>query len=845
MPSVKELTRSFAGGEITPEMYGRLDNVKFQTGLALCRNAIVLPHGPVTKRAGFGFANVAGHATYTPRLISFAFSASQTMVLEFGHLYIRFHTQGGTLLEANKNITNVSQANPGVVTSLAHGYANGDWVYISGVGGMTRLNGRYFKVANVTTNTFTLLDTTTSDNINTTTFAAYTSGGTTARVYQIASPYDFSVAGFSIFDLEYTQSNDVVTLTHPSYAPRELRRLGGTNWTLTQPVLGNALTLPGTPTVVATAGTGTASNKGFYYKITTISADGTEESLPTTNSSVANNDLTLPGAKNTVSWTTAGSGVTYRVYKAVNGSGRLYGFIAETSDLSFVDDNITPDYSKNPPAATLRLDTSGNYPACATYFEQRRMFAGTSSNPQTVYGTRSATESNLNTSLPSNAADALSFTIKAQQQNAIKHLVPMNDLLALTVGGVWKIGANNNQALAPATLSVRPQNYYGSNSVHPLVTGNSVLYVETNGRRVRDISFQWQAQVYAADDRSIIAPHLFQGYTITDAAYSRSPDQVAWFVRSDGVLLGMSYVPEHQVFGWHQHVTTGLFKSICVVTENNEDVLYAVVERTLNGATVRTIERMGTRFFTTQSDAFFIDCGASYIGAAGTFTMSGAPTVPIVMDAAHGLTTGQTKLVRFYDINGNALTGYDAEYVVTVVSSTIFTIPLSTATVMTGRVRVGVSTISGLDYLEGKAVMALSDGAVVQNLTVTNGAITLPSQAVKVNVGLPYTTDIQTLPMSIESAMAGGQGTTKSVDYAYLRVNRTGIVKVGPSSDRLTTIPPRTNENWDTPPRLRSEILDLLVNPDISQDAQLWVQSADPTPLTVSAITMKVMVGGG
>jgi len=773
MPSVKELTRSFAGGEITPEMYGRLDNVKFQTGLALCRNALVLPHGPVTKRSGFGFTNVAGSATYTPRIIPFAFNATQTMVLEFGHLYIRFHTQGGTLLEASKSITGATQANPGVVTSAAHGYANGDWVYIANVGGMTRLNFRYFKVANVTANTFTLQDTITGANINTATFSAYTSGGTVARVYQIASPYDFTTAGFSIFDLEYTQSNDVVTLTHPLFATRELRRLGATNWTLTQPTLGNALTQPGTPTVVATAGTGTASNKGFYYKVTTVSADGTEESLPTANSTVANNDLTLPGAKNTISWTTAGSGVTYRIYKAVNGAGRLYGYIAETSDLSFVDDNITPDYSKNPPAATIRLDTSGNYPACVTYFEQRRMFAGTSTNPQTVYGTRSATESNLNTSLPSNAADALAFTIKAQQQNAIKHLVPMNDLLALTVGGVWKIGTNNNQALAPTTLSIRPQNYYGANSVHPLVTGNSVLYVEANGRRVRDIAFQWQAQVYAADDRSIMAPHLFQGYTLGDAAYSRSPDQVAWFVRSDGVLLGMSYVPEHQVFGWHQHITDGKFKSVCVVTENNEDVLYAVVERTLRSTTVRTIERMSTRLFDAQADAFFIDCGSTVV--------FGSPN----------------------------------------------------------------TTVPYLDHLEGKNVVALADGAVVQGLTVTNGAVTLPTAASKVQIGLPFTADIQTLPMAIESMMAGGQGTTKSVDYAYLRVNRTGIVKVGPSSDRLTTIPPRTNENWDTPPRLRSEILDLLVNPDISQDAQLWVRSDDPTPLTVSAITMKVMVGGG
>lgn len=687
MPLVKELTRSFAGGEITPEMYGRLDNVKFQTGLALCRNAMVLPHGPVTKRSGFAFVNSAGNQALQVRLIPFAFSATQTMVLEFGHNYIRFHTQGATLV----------------------------------------------------------------------------SGGSP---YQISSPY----ASTDLFDLEYTQSSDVITITHKSYPVYELRRLSSTNWTLTAPTLGATPTVPSTPTGTATAGAGTAHNRNHYYKVTTITPDGLEESLASPYVMLSN-DLTLLGATNSVNWSTVTGAGTYRVYKAMNNPGRLYGYIGETSDLTFSDDNITADYSRNPPATTIRLDTAGNYPSAVGYYEQRRMFAGTANNPQTVYGTRTATESNLNASLPSNASDALSFTIKAQQQNAIRHLIPLNDLIALTVGGAWKIASNNNQALSPSTLSVRGQTFYGSNTVHPILTGSACLYVETNGRRVRDLSFNWQSQVYASDDRSIMAPHLFNGYTLVDAAYMRSPDQVAWFVRSDGVLLGMSYVPEHQVFGWHQHTTDGSFESVCVVAENNEDILYAVVKRTVGGATKRYIERMSSRQFATQGDSFYVDSGGTY---------SGSPT----------------------------------------------------------------TVITGLSWLEGRTLVALADGAVVKNLVVSSGAVTLPTAASKVQIGLPYVADIQTLPMALESAMAGGQGTMKSVDYAYLRVNRTGILAVGPTSDRLTTIPPRTNENYDTPPRLRSEVLDLLVNPDISPDAQLWVQSADPTPLTLSALTMKVAVGG-
>lgn len=688
MPSTKTLTRSFAGGEITPEMYGRLDNVKFQTGLAQAVNGIVLPHGPFTKRPGTAYVNTAGVSASAVRIIPFAFSATQTMVLELGAAYMRFHTLGATLL------------NLGVP-------------------------------------------------------------------YEIVTPY----AAADLFGLKFTQSADVITISHVGYQTRELRRLAPTNWTLTVPTLGSSPASPTGPTATP-GGPGGGTVKDIYYKITTVTADGKEESLPT---AYAGNtiDLTVAGNKITVGWTAPG-GVTspsYRVYKTVGNAGRLYGFMGETTDVAFIDDNITPDYSRNPPGSVIRLDTATNYPGAVTYYEQRRVFAGTTLNPQGVYMTRTATESNLAVSTPSNSQDAISFTIKAQQQNTIRHLVPLNDLLAFSVSGVWRIFSNSNGAILPSSVAAKPQTYYGASDVAPQLTGNNCLYIESNGRRVRDISYSFDAQGYTSDDRSIMAPHLFQGYTIVDSAYTKSPDQVLWCVRSDGVLLSMSYVPEHQVFAWCQHNTDGYYESVCVVTENNDDVLYVVVRRVVNGTARRYIERMSPRQFASQGDAFFVDAGATYSGAPAT-------------------------------------------------------------------------TISGLTWLEGKAVAALADGAVVTGLTVTAGAVTLPIAASKVQIGLPYTTDLQTLPMSLEGTAASGQGTQKAIDYAYLRVNRTGLLKVGPAVDRLVDVPTRTNEPYDSPPRLISEQVDLFVQPDWSEDAQLWVRSDTPTPLTVSSITMKVTVGG-
>ena len=47
MPNTRILQRSFAGGEMSPEMYGRIDDVKYQTGAAKMRNFIATPQGPI------------------------------------------------------------------------------------------------------------------------------------------------------------------------------------------------------------------------------------------------------------------------------------------------------------------------------------------------------------------------------------------------------------------------------------------------------------------------------------------------------------------------------------------------------------------------------------------------------------------------------------------------------------------------------------------------------------------------------------------------------------------------------------------------------------------------------
>lgn len=628
MSDVRVLRRSFAGGEITPELYARLDLTRHQTGLALCRNFVVLPHGPVANRAGTGYVLETKFSARRSRLIPFTYNNAETYILEFGHQYVRFHTLGATVVEASQAIVSVTQAGPGVFEVTGHGYSVGQWVYLAALAGMTVLNGRFYKIATApTVDTFTLA---TLDDValSTASLLAYTGSGTVARVYEVTTPYDESAV--DLLAIHYAQSNDVLTLVHPSYAQREMRRISAASWTIG--------TLSVDPTIAAPAGVGAAATVGvgtesYTYAVTTVDEDGNESLI--SSSASCTNKLWEAGNKNTVTWGAVTGAKRYNVYRS---RGGLMSFIGQAKTTSFEDNNIAPDTLTTPPEAENPFGAAGDYPTAVTYFEQRRVFGGTTNRPQNMYLTRSGTESDMSSSLPTRDDDAIAFRIASREANAIRHLVPLNDLVVLTASAAWRITSVNSDAVTPATISVRPTAYIGASLVQPIVTGNSVLYGEARGGRLAELRYSWELSSYEVVDASLMAPHLFDGYTLTDLTYAAAPYRIAWAVRSDGTLLGCTYVPQHEVLGWHQHDTDGDFEACAAVVEGNEDALYLVVRRTLNGRTVRYVERMASRRQASLTYAWHVDCGQRYEGAAAT-EISGlehleGETVAILADGA-------------------------------------------------------------------------------------------------------------------------------------------------------------------------------------------------------------------
>jgi hypothetical protein len=811
----KATDRSFAGGEISPDMYGRVDLAKFQTGLALCRNAFVLPHGPVENRPGTEFVKEVKNSANAARLIPFTFNFTQTMAIEVGAGYFRFHSQAGTVLAGSPAAYNGATA-----------YVLGSLVSSGGV------------------NYYAIQATTGNAPPNATYWYAMPADGT----YEIPNGY----AQADIMGIHYTQSNDTLTLVHPSYPVAEVRRYGATNWQLAFPSFAIPSYAPTGCAATVTAPHVTSWNPfNAQYCVTTVQAIDLQESVASNASTAVSNDLTLLGNVNTITWIAPASPpalgiVRYNVYKFLNG---LWGYIGQAAagTSSFVDNNIFPNTSQTPPLVDAGFnDAPGNYPGAVTYFQQRRCFAGSNNAPQNVWMTMSGTESNLTYTLPVQAQNRLSFKIAAREASGIRHLVPVANLLLLTASTEWRVSSADGNAVWAGNLDVMPQSYVGSGSVTPIVVGNAILFSQSRGSRIREMSFSWQTQAYLTNDISVMASHLFDYKNVVDMAFSKAPYQFLHCVSSDGTLVSLTYVPEQQVAAWHRHDFSGLVESVCTITEQpagtvaSEDMLYLIVNRVIGGVTRRYVERLHTRYFNTASDAFFVDCGATNF-APGTYTWQ-ASTLTLVLPA-HGLTVGAS---WYFSFSNTALSG---QYnVASVVDVNTITLAASGVGQEVGTVAMTatfqVTTISGLTWLQGMTVNILADGAPMPAQVVSNtGTLTLPYPATKVVAGLPITCQVQTLPASLGTDQGFGETLQKNVDEVWMRLFRSSGIFVGPDASNLTYATQRAITDLPGMPlALFTGVLPVKIEPEWNWDGSLFLQQTDPLPMTICSVASDITV---
>ena len=411
--------------------------------------------------------------------------------------------------------------------------------------------------------------------------------------------------------LKYAQSNDVMTICHGDYYPKDLARLDHDDWTLTDLVLQPEIDAPSS---FSAARVNASGNNIYKYVVAAVSSITGEESLATAIEQINDGEHSMNESTSNyiqLSWDAVADADYYRIYRWDASNTPLWGLLGETEEITHKDQGlIIPDTSKsfqtaNDPFASLNPDAS------PCYYAQRKTYAYNA----TLYFSQTGNFKNHNKARPIADDDAFEYTIAATESFQIEHLVPLgNDLVALTDLEEWLL-SSGDKGVSISTLKATRKSRIGSSYIAPIIVKDDLLFVGVDQQSVHEFGSEFLDDNYEENDRTILATHLFEFNKIIDWGYAQYPHKIIWCVMDDGTLTSLTYMKEHQVWGWARHNTQGFFESVCVVKEGVEDVPYFVVKRIINGTTKRFIERMHTRKFKTIDDAFFVDCGLTYDGA--------------------------------------------------------------------------------------------------------------------------------------------------------------------------------------------------------------------------------------
>ncbi len=606
MADLRAYQPSFTGGELSPSLHARVDLAKYQVGLKKALNVFLHPHGGVSNRAGFEFCGEVKTSANATRIVGFEFNNDQTYILEFGNLYMRVWKNGAQVLSAGLPYEIVTPFVTADLTDLVF-TQEADVVFI------THRNYAPRKLSRFADDNWTL---------TTPTFAPTISPPTQVR----ARDEDFAhinVTSVTAANPAAVNATAHGLTTGQKFTFTEVGAEGtdllGTIYTVTV-VNANQFTLNGVNRTALAAAGACVGNRVFAssttvykYKVSAVSAATGEESVASTAIGYTGNDLAIAGQVNVISWNTVVGAERYNVYKD---DGGVYGYIGGTTGLTFKDENITADLADTPQTAYNPFTGAGNYPACSTFVDQRLAFASSLNNPQAVWLSQVANYENFGFSRPRKASDGFEFRIRSRKVNEVRSMLQAKGLLLLTSGGEWIVSNGDGAGPTPESIVSSNQGYRGAAKVQPIEVGNTILLAQRLGAVIRDFSYEFAEDSFVGKDLTIMARHLFEYKTVKAWAYAQYPWSLVWVILSDGSCASLTYMKEHDVWGWSLHQTDGVFENVVVIPEDGEDTPYFIVRRKINGVEVRYIERLHSRGFEVIEDAFFVDSGLTYSGVA-------------------------------------------------------------------------------------------------------------------------------------------------------------------------------------------------------------------------------------
>lgn len=873
--SANVIQPSFSAGELSPSMFGRVDLARYHVGAATMRNFFVDYRGGSSSRAGTKYCGTCKYGNRATRIVKFQFSSdvTQSFALEFGDLYMRVIYQGGYVLTGG-----------GAIFELTTPYVAADVFVLKfnqadDVVTITHQNYPHAILSRTAPNAWTLVPIQFGSALGTVGITGATVHGGLPANAGSTTPYVPPTFN-RLYSYRITALND-----NGDEGPASLPFIvaGGDIQAAAGSVQVTWGSVPGATSYniykfTAGGGAGVMSvgaNHGFVGNALGLSWYDNNIAPDFSHVPRLHRDPFAPDSITAFVMTSGGTGYTNGSTNGVpvtvsdpSGSGFIGYGISDGSavDGVYIEDPGT-DYTApvahfagagtGAAASVSTSPAAGTYPGTSSYYQSRKVFACTLNQPATLWGTRPGLFSNMDVSNPVQDDDAYSFTLSGQQVNSIRFMIQMpGGLVIFTTGGVWQLsGGANDIPVTPSNVKAVPQSYTGCGDVAPIVINYDLIY--TKESIVRALAYNIYANIYASTDLTQFSNHLFAPHTIVDWAYAEEPFKIIWCVRDDGTMLSLTYLKDEQIEGWARHDTKGLFKSCCTIRENLggsiEDVIYLIVQRTVNGQQVQFVERMASRIFENFDTPWCLDAAlattlvypsaglvcSAVAGNGVTFTADSAVFAVGNVGQRLRMNGGLALITAFTDTThlvGNWLV---PQTNVLTDANTDGQIPLPAAN-GAWSLTPAVMSVSGVDHLDGELVQVVGDASQQNSKIVSAGAIALDVPASYVIAGIPYLPQLQTLDLDTGDPTI--QGKRKKIVAATVRYKDSRGIFIG--EDFATLIEEKTTRLMlGVPTPLFTGDTRTTIGSSYNTLGRICFQQNSPFPVTVLAVIPEIVVG--
>lgn len=723
----------------------------------------------------------------------------------------------------------------------------------------------------------------------------------------------YAAADLSRLHFDYKDFRLVIS--HPDYAQREVTWTAGT-WAFAAISYATALAAP-TGFTVATFKDGPGALGGAaktIFTVTALDADGNESvgSIPVVSTGLFN--YAAEAGNGQTSWTRVAEAASYRIYRGPILEGaqltrdQQTGYIGASVAPAFVDVNVSPDYTQQPPlrfnpfaaGTILRFNitaggsgyteasvvtvsggtgfvgyplvysgalvgivvvnggagyttgstvsisigtsataavaeaspASGLFPSCSTVLQQRRLFAGPTASPLTIFGSKIGAEQNFDYSNVPNAADAFVFPVDTASASPITHMEEIQGtLLIFHTNGVEALRASEGAGISAVNFAFRNQTNQGASAVTPAQIGNDIIYASAHGTQIIALGYTYYTNSFQEQDVSVLAPHLFGGCLApVRMVWQREPDKLLWVLRKDGTCAVLTYMKDQEIYAWAQRTTDGIIHDLCLLRTPDYDYVYWLVERT-NGFFIEEVQQ---RVADPADEYWGVDCGVRYEGDRFEHSLqiypSGEDILASCSTAVFAGTVG--KLLRA----GGGL--YEILSIVTGTSNQVARVSEHRAATRKGdgkticgswTISTPIDTVTGLEHLEGQTVAILADGDALPEMVVDTGELTFEQSYSQILVGLPITCEASTLPLANMQVQSDGK--KKRVVGSAVRLFETRGLEIG--SKTLFEVKPSVPTIWGEATPLISEPYKVLHESLWEIDTVIRFRQRYPLPASV------------